>query len=108
MEYKIKKISMGQLKVLINENRLEKLINKYINKYGIYTASKMMGLSITEVVELSNIMITPEIANEILYENMRVNELKKILNTRLRDIIIIYTSILISYDIISYKSFNSK
>ena len=63
-------------RILIEQNTFKETLIKTIDENGVYDTAKILGLTITKVVELSNIKITPEIANEILYENMRVNELK--------------------------------
>jgi hypothetical protein len=78
MEYKIKEMSIRQSirRILIEQNTFKETLIKTIDENGVYDTAKILGLTITKVVELSNIKITPEIANEILYENMRVNELK--------------------------------
>jgi hypothetical protein len=63
-------------KILREENKFKEILIKTINKNGLYDTAKILGLTITKLVELSNIKITPEIANEILYENMRFKNLK--------------------------------
>ena len=63
-------------KILREQNTFKETLIKTIDENGVYDTAKILGLTITKVVELSNIKITPEIANEILYENMRFNELK--------------------------------
>jgi hypothetical protein len=78
MEYKIKEMSIKQSirRILREQNTFKETLIKTIDENGVYDTAKILGLTITKVVELSNIKITPEIANEILYENMRFNELK--------------------------------
>ena len=63
-------------KILREQNTFKETLIKTIDENGVYDTAKILGLTITKVVELSNIKITPEIANEILYENMRVDKLK--------------------------------
>ena len=50
-------------------NFKDKLI-ELINTQGVYDSSKMLGISITDIVRLSGIPIYSEIAYEVLYENI--------------------------------------
>lgn len=63
-------------KILLEETRMENLFTKYINEFGIYETAKMMGLTMTRVIEMSNFPINSEIANEILIENLDNGKLK--------------------------------
>jgi antitoxin component of RelBE/YafQ-DinJ toxin-antitoxin module len=65
-------------KVLREENdRIEKLIRKYVNEMGLNETSKMMGITMTKIAEISNMPIDSESANELLLENMRLKKLKR-------------------------------
>lgn len=77
-EYKIKEMSIRQSirRILREQNTFKETLIKTIDENGLYNTAKMLGLTITKVAELSNTKITPEIANEILYENMRLKNLK--------------------------------
>ena len=63
-------------KILLEETRMESLVKKYINQFGINETAKMMGLTITRIIEMSNFPINSEIANEILIENLDKGKLK--------------------------------
>ena len=65
-------------KFIIQENRLEKLVSKYLNEFGLSKTSQMMGVSRSKVLELAKVPIDSLYAYEILYEKMRSNELKNI------------------------------
>ena len=65
-------------KFIIQENRLEKLVSKYLNEFGLSKTSQMMGVSRSKVLELAKIPIDSLYAYEILYEKMSRNELKNI------------------------------
>jgi hypothetical protein len=64
-------------KFIIKESRLEKLVSKYLNEFGLSKTSQMMGISRSKVLELAKAPIDSQYAYEILYEKMRRNELKK-------------------------------
>ena len=63
-------------KILLEETRMENLFTKYINEFGIYETAKMMGLTMTRVIEMSNFPINSKIANELLIENLVKGKLK--------------------------------
>jgi hypothetical protein len=64
-------------KFIIKESRLEKLVSKYLNEFGLSKTSQMMGISRSKVLELAKAPIDSPYAYEILYEKMMRNELKK-------------------------------
>jgi hypothetical protein len=64
-------------KFIIQESRLEKLVSKYLNEFGLSKTSQMMGISRSKVLELAKAPIDSPYAYEILYEKMMRNELKK-------------------------------
>ena len=61
--------------VLREESSAKKKISALIDEYGLYDAAKMLGLSFTQIVKISDTPINPEIANQILIENMRKGNL---------------------------------
>ena len=65
-------------KFIIQESRLEKLVSKYLNEFGLSKTSQMMGVSRSKVLELAKVPIDSLYAYEILYEKMSRNELKNI------------------------------
>ena len=65
-------------KFIIQESRLEKLVSKYLNEFGLSKTSQMMGVSRSKVLELAKAPIDSLYAYEILYEKMSRNELKNI------------------------------
>lgn len=58
------------IKRVLKENRQENVLRNYINKYGIYDTYKMMDISFTKLVKISNIPINGMIANDVLMENL--------------------------------------
>jgi hypothetical protein len=58
-------------KVLREESRLKKTVNNYIEQFGLKQTSKMMGISLAKLVEISDHPIDSEVAHEILIENLR-------------------------------------
>ena len=56
--------------VLSEEKSVKKKISALIDENGLYDAAKILGLSFTQIVKISDTPINPEIANEILIENM--------------------------------------
>jgi hypothetical protein len=58
-------------------DRTKKLIQKYVNENGLYNASRMLGITMTKIAEISNTPIDSEMANELLLENMRLKNLKR-------------------------------
>jgi antitoxin component of RelBE/YafQ-DinJ toxin-antitoxin module len=61
---------------VIKENKVENLIKQYLSEFGLTKTSEMMGISLSEVVEIAKIPIDSEIANQILHEMMNNDELK--------------------------------
>jgi hypothetical protein len=64
-------------KVLNEENRFLKTINRYVDKYGIYKAPEIIGISLTEMVKLSNHTIDSKLAYHLIYENFINEKLKR-------------------------------
>ena len=58
------------IKKVLKENKQENVLRKYINEFGIYDTYKMMDISFTKLVKISNIPIKGMIANDILMENL--------------------------------------
>jgi hypothetical protein len=58
-------------RVLREERNTKEKIIDLINRSNIYQASRMLGISLTQLVKISDVPINSEIANEILIENMR-------------------------------------
>ena len=63
-------------KFIIQENRLERLVNNYVDKYGLHKTSEMMGLSLSKIIEIAKVPIDSEVAFEILREKFIQKELK--------------------------------
>ena len=63
-------------KFIIQENRLEKLVSKYLNEFGLSKTSEMMGLSLSKIIEIAKSPIDSEVAFEILREKFIQGELK--------------------------------
>jgi hypothetical protein len=61
--------------ILREESSAKKKISALIDEYGLYDAAKILGLSFTQIVKISDTPINPEIANQILIENMRKGNL---------------------------------
>ena len=55
---------------------LKTILNNHIDRHGIYHTSKITGLSITKIIEMSNFPINSEIANDILIDNLNKGKLK--------------------------------
>jgi hypothetical protein len=49
----------------------KKYFKEYVHKFGYHQAKKILGLSYTEIAELTGEKINEEIAYEILYENIK-------------------------------------
>ena len=64
-------------KVLVQESRHLETINRYVDKYGIYKASEIIGISLTETVKLSNHPIDYKLAYHLIYENFINKKLKR-------------------------------
>jgi hypothetical protein len=64
-------------KVLNEENRFLKTINRYVDKYGIYKAPEIIGISLTEMVKLSNHPIDSKLAYHLIHENFINEKLKR-------------------------------
>ena len=63
-------------KFIIQENRLERLVKNYVDKYGLRKTSEMMGLSLSKIVQIAKVPIDSEVAFEILREKFIQKELK--------------------------------
>ena len=63
-------------KFIIQENRLERLVKNYVDKYGLSKTSEMMGLSLSKIIEIAKVPIDSEVAFEILREKFIQKELK--------------------------------
>ena len=63
-------------KFIIQENRLERLVKNYVDKYGLHKTSEMMGLSLSKIIEIAKVPIDSEVAFEILREKFIQKELK--------------------------------
>lgn len=63
-------------RILKEESGIKKTILKRIEKYGLYKTSEIMGLSMTDLVEMTDIPINSEIANELLIENIGKGKIK--------------------------------
>ena len=63
-------------RILKEESGIKKTILKRIEKYGLYKTSEIMGVSMTDLVEMSDVPIDSKIANELLSENIRKGKIK--------------------------------
>jgi hypothetical protein len=63
-------------RILKEESGIKKTILKRIEKYGLYKTSEIMGLSMTDLIEMTDIPINSEIANELLIENIGKGKIK--------------------------------
>ena len=63
-------------KFIIQENRLERLVKNYVDKYGLRKTSEMMGLSLSKIIQIAKVPIDSEVAFEILREKFIQKELK--------------------------------
>ena len=61
---------------VIKENKVENLVKQYLSEFGLTKTSEMMGISLSEVVEIAKIPIDSDIANQILVEMMNKGKLK--------------------------------
>ena len=57
-------------RILREESSVKKKISALIDEYGLYEAAKILGLSFRQIVKISKHPINPEIANEILIQDM--------------------------------------
>ena len=57
-------------KVLREETKAQKKMMRLIDEFGLYETSKMVGTSMTKLVQLSNLPINSVIANTLLIENI--------------------------------------
>jgi hypothetical protein len=64
-------------KVLREESRLKKTVDDYISNFGLKDTSKMMGISLTKLVEISEHPIDSETSYEILIDNLKKKKLPK-------------------------------
>lgn len=58
-------------KVLIQESRALETINNYVEKHGLERTSEILGLSLTEIVKITNHPIDNKLANLIIFENFK-------------------------------------
>lgn len=78
MEERWNEIMSGEInESVIKENKVENLVKQYLSQFGLVKTSKMVGISLSEVVEIAKIPIDSEIANQILVDMMNNGELKK-------------------------------
>jgi hypothetical protein len=64
-------------KVLNEENRFLQTVNRYVDKYGVYNATEIIGISLTEIVKLTNHPIDNSLAYRLIYENFINEKLKR-------------------------------
>ena len=64
-------------KVLVQESRHLETIKKYVDNYGVYKASEIIGISLTEIVKLTNHPIDYKLAYHLIYENFINKKLKR-------------------------------
>lgn len=77
MEERWNEIMSGEInESVLKENKVENLAKKYLDEFGLIKTSEMMGISLSEVVEIAKIPIDSDIANQILVEMMNKGELK--------------------------------
>ena len=77
MEERWNEIMSGEInESVIKENKVENLVKKYLSEFGLTKTSELMGISLSEVVEIVKIPIDSDIANQILVEMMNNGELK--------------------------------
>jgi len=58
-------------KVLVQESRALETIKNYVEKYGLLRTSEILGLSLTEIVKITNHPIDNKSANLIIFENFK-------------------------------------
>ena len=63
---------------ILREERIgaKKKLKGLVDEFGLFKASKMIGMSITKLVEVTNTPIESDTANQILVEMMNNDELK--------------------------------
>jgi len=64
-------------KILREESRLKKTVDNSINQYGLRHTAKIMGISMTKIVEISEYPIDSETANDLLIENLKNKKLPR-------------------------------
>jgi hypothetical protein len=64
-------------KVLREDSRLKQTVEKYISQFGLKDTAKMMGISLTKLVEISDHPIDSELSHKILIENLRNKKLPR-------------------------------
>ena len=66
------------IKRILREERIgaKKKLKGLVDEFGLFKASKMIGMSITKLVEVTNTPIESDTANQILIEMMNNDELK--------------------------------
>jgi hypothetical protein len=55
--------------------RLNNVVRDYINKFGYWETQRMMGVSYTKLAKLSGMLISEDLAYEIIQENINKNNL---------------------------------
>jgi len=55
--------------------RLNNVVRDYINKFGYWETQRMMGISYTKLAKLSGMLISEDLAYEIIQENINKNRL---------------------------------
>ena len=58
-------------KVLVQESRALETIKNYVEKHGLERTSEILGLSLTEIVKITNHPIDNKLANLIIFENFK-------------------------------------
>lgn len=64
-------------KILREESRLKKTVDNSINQYGLRHTAKIMGISMTKILEISEYPIDSETANDLLIENLKNKKLPR-------------------------------
>jgi hypothetical protein len=64
-------------KVLNEENKFIQSMNRYVDKYGIHETSEMFGLSLTEIVKITNRPINSFLAYLLINENFINKKLQR-------------------------------
>ena len=64
-------------RILRKDSRLKQTVEKYISQFGLKDTAKMMGISLTKLVEISDHPIDSKLAHEILMENLKNKKLPR-------------------------------
>jgi hypothetical protein len=80
-EEEIKEMTQPKLqesikRILREESRGQKKLKGLVDEFGLFKVSKMIGISVTKLAEVTNIPIDSGTANQILVEMMNNDELK--------------------------------